>query len=575
MLLKLNKFISNTTIKMKLFMGASFFTFIFICTSLLSLFSLSKSSNSLEEIVYNSNTKTLLLSQIKDLAFNIDLDYSTIISTSDQFLIDEKIVSITSNTEAIKLKFQDYNKFQSNSKTQEISKEIQEIIERFFEVNQTLSDTIKSSNLAGAKILFTRGVHPTTIELVDKINLLSEIEEEKNKEDSSNSMNLNSIAYYILIIVTIIYLVSTIYLSFILIKSITIPIENAIDLAQNIANGNLKQKVVIDRNDETGRLLQFLRTMQDSLRKIVVGIRNSSDESNRTVNDFLEVSSKFLSTAREQALTVEEVNDLAQNLIEQNNSIVYSVNKASEDVQSINGNMKLLNSSSEKINNLIKDFVVQSKKTTETAKIGESKINISMDSMESIRYNAEKIQSVVTIITEISNKTNLLALNASIEAARAGESGRGFAVVADEVSKLAVSTSRSIKEIKELIYSANESIGRGVKEVGEISKILKEITKGIALLSDTTSIILEDLKNQSSNSESVQKNIFELVKFLEKVSDIISHQVSATKEVGEKIHKIKSSSDVISKGSIQIEVNAENLSKQAESIKLTAQIFEV
>ncbi len=117
MLSKLNNKFQNLSIKMRLISGASFFTFIFLFTSIVSLISLSTSNSALNEIVYISNVKTALLSQIKDIAFNIDLDYSTIISTTDQFLIDEKLESIKANNELIKVKFQEYNKFPSNEET--------------------------------------------------------------------------------------------------------------------------------------------------------------------------------------------------------------------------------------------------------------------------------------------------------------------------------------------------------------------------------------------------------------------------------------------------------------------------
>lgn len=575
MLSRLNKSFQNLSIKLRLIYGASFFASIFILNTLISLISLSKSNGALDHIVYKSNIKTNLLNQIKDTAFNIDLDYSTILSTTDQFLIDEKLTSISANDTIIKDKFLEYRKFENTNETQGISEEINSSIDTLLELNHTLAETVRSGNLNGAKILFTRGVHPTTLTLVEKINQLSMLEEDHNKEDSAEAINLNSTAFYVLIILDIIYLVLNSTFSYKLVQSITIPIESAIVFAKNIANGNLKQVIEIDRQDEAGKLLKYLNEMQDSLRSIVKSIRESSDESSQTANDFLTVSSKFLITAKEQASTADEVNTLSKKVIDQNNSIVGLLKKANDDVQSINGNMEMMNQSAEKINILVNDYVIQSKKTTETARIGENKINLSMSAMEAIRDSSERIQSVIMIITEISNKTNLLALNASIEAARAGETGRGFAVVADEVSKLAVSTAHSIKEIKKLVFESNENITRGVREVSDISKLLKEIIKSITVLSGSSNTILSDLNEQNKNSDIVHKNTIALVKFLEKIDSNISEQVHSTREVGEKILNLKYSSDVINTGSIEIESKAENLTKQAVQIKKTADNFDI
>lgn len=575
MLSRLNKSFQNLSIKLRLIYGASFFGSIFILNTVISLVSLSNSNGALNHIVYDSNIKTNLLSQIKDTAFNIDLDYSTILSTTDQFLIDEKLGSIIENDRILKEKFSEYNKFIVSQEIQGLSEDISTTIDTLLELNKTMSETVKSGNLNGAKILFTRGVHPTTLTLVEKINLLSKVEEDRNKHDSTQAITQNLTAFYILIILDILYIILNSSFSYKLVQSIIKPIDLSIAFAKNIANGNLKQIVDTDRQDEAGKLLKYLNEMQDSLRSIVRNIRNSSEASNQTANDFLNVSSQFILTAKEQASTADEVNTLSKRMIDQNTSIANLLKKANDDVQSINGNMELVNHSSEKINVLVNDYVVQSMKTTDTAKVGESKINLSMSAMESIRDSSDKIQSVITIITEISNKTNLLALNASIEAARAGESGRGFAVVADEVSKLAVNTAHSIKEIKKLVYESNENISRGVKEVGDISKLLKEIIKSITSLSVSSSAILDDLNEQSKNSATVHKSTIALVKFLEIIDKNISEQLLTTKEVGEKILNLKYTSDVINSGSMEIETKAENLTIQAVEIKKTADKFEI
>jgi methyl-accepting chemotaxis protein len=237
--------------------------------------------------------------------------------------------------------------------------------------------------------------------------------------------------------------------------------------------------------------------------------------------------------------------------------------------------MDLINDSSLKVNQLLTDFSTKSKMTMNTAKLGEDKIYVSISAMQEIKGSADKIQKVMTIITEISNKINLLALNASIEAARAGDAGRGFAVVADEVSKLAVSTASSIKEIRELVLTSHENISKGVTEVSLIASLFKEIIMSISNLSDTTELILTDLKEQSKNSTDAHRNISELSKFLEQIDITIAKQQKVSKEMSERIFKLKQSSELISSGSALIENKANHLSKQSEFIKNSTEKFEI
>ena len=314
------------------------------------------------------------------------------------------------------------------------------------------------------------------------------------------------------------------FLSYRFIILIFNPINIAIEATKNISKGDLKREIEVIKKDEIGILLDFINVMQKSLREIILSIRNSSDESTKTAEEFLSVSSKFILTAKEQESVSSQVTELSENVIQNNNTLFASLKQANADIQSINGNINLINDSSLKVNHLLTEFSTKSANTMNSAKLGQDKVYLSISSMQEIKDSADKIQKVVTIITEISNKINLLALNASIEAARAGDAGRGFAVVADEVSKLAVSTASSIKEIKELVQTSHENISRGVTEVSLIATLFKEIISSISSLTDTTEIILNDLREQAKNATHAHKNISELSKFLDQIDNTISKQ---------------------------------------------------
>ena len=109
--------------------------------------------------------------------------------------------------------------------------------------------------------------------------------------------------------------------------------------------------------------------------------------------------------------------------------------------------------------------------------------------MNEISATSREMAGILGIINEISDRINLLSLNASIEAARAGEYGRGFAVVADEISKLAEQTASSVKEIAALIKQSEMEVAKGAEGVRETVEVIRRILAGIEENSRMTAAI--------------------------------------------------------------------------------------
>jgi len=260
------------------------------------------------------------------------------------------------------------------------------------------------------------------------------------------------------------------------------PILKAIDLAKQIAGGNLTSTIEVNRNDELGRLQDSLSTMQSTLTQLVDELQQASGSIAGASHQINSTAQQLSSGATELASSTEEVSSTMEQMvanIEQNTQ-----NAIQTDSIAL----------------IVARDAVKVKKASE-------------ESMVSIKYIADKIK----IINDIAFQTNILALNAAVEAARAGEHGRGFAVVAAEVRKLAERSKVAADEINNL---SNDSVTITEESTGLLNNIIPQIEKTTLLIQEISSAS----KEQRSGAEQVNNAIQQL-------NDITQQNAAASEEM--------------------------------------------
>ena len=168
----------------------------------------------------------------------------------------------------------------------------------------------------------------------------------------------------------------------------------------------------------------------------------------------------------------------------------------------------------------------------------EAEVQLS-DDLQSLTQNAEEIKGVLTIIADISDKTNLLALNAAIEAARAGEHGRGFAVVADEVRKLAESTQKSLTEINasvnvivQSISDASDAVDKNAQSALKLVEISEEVQNGLNEVNSVIAKTHKESQADTENSEIIKKEAYES-------KDLATKQIEEMKQTADVLDEMK------------------------------------
>ena len=246
------------------------------------------------------------------------------------------------------------------------------------------------------------------------------------------------------------------------------PIKESVGFAKQIAEGDLNVKIKTNREDEVGVLMDTLEGMAVKLRDIISEIISSSADLVGSSDDLLSSSKNILSGASNQASSSEEISASMEEMV--------------ANIQQNNENSQ----ATEKI----------AQKASDEVKKGYESSKLALEAMT-------KIDSKISIITEIAKQTNILALNAAVEAARAGEYGKGFAVVAAEVKKLA---ERSQEAAKEIVDLTKHGVNISTRSGNELSAIIPEIERTAELVKEISMSSAE----QQIGAEQVNNAIQEL-----------------------------------------------------------------
>ncbi len=285
--------------------------------------------------------------------------------------------------------------------------------------------------------------------------------------------------------------------------SITAPIGRAVVVAERIAGGDLTSVVEVRINDETGRLLEAISTMQDKLRQLVSDI---SETANNIESSSAEVASATL--------------DLSQR-----------TEVASHNLQSAAGNLENLNGTVEHSAESARNANRLAAAASETAARSGEVVGKVVQRMDDISASSRKIADIISVIDGIAFQTNILALNAAVEAARAGEQGRGFAVVASEVRSLAGRAAASAKEIKALISNSTEQVEAGTALVAQAGHIIQDMVQSVKDVSTIVGEIAVATGEQSGRIGSISHAVTQLDDTLQQNAAMVEESAAASENL--------------------------------------------
>lgn len=376
-------------------------------------------------------------------------------------------------------------------------------------------------------------------------------------------------------IVTAIVFASAAIVGFVMSRSITNPIKVLIHSAEQIADGNLTEPIVVKSKDETNRLAQAFEQMRVRLAALLNDMAIVSSE--------LKMSSEHLSQSashsKESSLQVmSTIHDIAQGASSQTlqtasivsmmekaeETFTIGVAQAKENVQNAEYTTKV----AETGNEAIKNAIVHLSDVTKT-------VEFATDAIQKLGKRSDEIGGIITSISEIANQTNLLALNAAIEAARAGEHGQGFAVVAGEVRKLAEQSNHSAMQIRELIEDIQAETYVTVKtmesNLDAVNKQVDIIQQGGQSLAEIVGHVRQSEHNNKSIEvllDNFSKHIHDILFATHEISSISEQSAAGSEEVAASAEELSASIQEVEKNAYKLADYSKQLQSQVEKFTI-------
>jgi methyl-accepting chemotaxis protein len=316
---------------------------------------------------------------------------------------------------------------------------------------------------------------------------------------------------------------------------VSAPLQEAVDLVEAVAEGDLDREMHAQSHDEIGRLADGLRGMIEYLRQtatladLVAAGDLRSSITPRSPRDRLGTAiGRMNNSLRDSLETVQELSgDLATSsrslrstgeaLLGEAGSVSAKAGDASQSSETVAGNVRTVAASAEEMSASIQEIARSGEGSRRVASEAMTITQEASNRVEELLASSLEISRVTEVIVEIAEQTKLLALNATIEAARAGDAGKGFAVVAGEVKALAKSTAEATGDIRKRIEQIQTSTRCTVSDIGRVREVMGKIEGAVSSIaaaveeqSMTTNEIVRNVADSSRLVQGITKSIVEV-----------------------------------------------------------------
>lgn len=361
--------------------------------------------------------------------------------------------------------------------------------------------------------------------------------------------------------------IMSIVIAFVLSNEISSKIKLIKERMGLIADGRLNvEPIEISGRDELAELAIATNTMHEQLTAIVVNILDSSKQLAGHSEELTQSANEVKIGSEQVALTMQELATGSEAQASNASALANVMETFNEEFKAVNENSLIIADASRQVIDQSNESEQLMNLSSQQMEKIETIMKQAVSKMQSLEFQTQEITTLVRLIQNIADQTNLLALNAAIEAARAGEHGRGFAVVADEVRKLSEQVAVSVKDITGFVgkiqsesRDVSVSLEQGYTEVKAGAEQIQRTTDMLNEMENSLNDMIQNILLVSDKMSSLTENTASMSVAIEEIASISQESAAGVEETSAATQQINSSMEEVSINSEQISGLAEML----------------
>lgn len=545
------KWFRDLKVRSKLLVVFGFIFLLNVASSGIGLFEISGMKGNIHQIVEDRYVKVNKMENWKAEVLTIAELLRNMLLVDDQKQVDAYMNRVRELQASVADKLKYLEGVIRSDEGKKLLSELKSVREEYIKEREKQYNLLKEGKKKEAKDLLFGSVANAQIKYLDSIGKNIKFQERMMAEAVKNADSEYKRSIILLAGSGLVSVIFIVLFVIILTKAISAPLVKCASVAEGMAAGDLTKNIDIEQKyipkDEVGKLITATSNMSEKLKGIVFEIKSTADT--------IASASQQLSASSEQmSRGIAEQSGRASQIAASSTEMSQTVIDIAKNASSIASSAVDTAKTAKKGEGIVDKAVAEVKAIAQT-------VSESAGLMTSLGDRSKQIGDIVSVIKDIADQTNLLALNAAIEAARAGEQGRGFAVVADEVRKLAERTTKATSEISSMIGAIQGEVQKAVVSMDEGAK---RVEIGVEY-SSSAGDALKDIVSSVDNLQSMVQQIASATEEMSTVSEQISGDIETIANVSRET----------STGSEQISESSSDLARLATKLSDLVKQFKV